>query len=114
VPAKHLTRMPKVEADDASVERLRPSPGLTAYFGLLDVGKPEKAGENRGWSRPRPDRSDRSSARSAKIKGCHVVGIRRAARTSANLADQRTSASIAAVGLQGRPAVFKALAGRGT
>src|SRR5258708_18051112 len=43
VPAKHLTRMPKVEPMThlLSVYGIA---GLTAYFGLLDVGKP-KAGE---------------------------------------------------------------------
>src|ERR1700722_12010052 len=43
VPAKHLTKMPKVEPMThlLSVYGIA---GLTAYFGLLDVGKP-KAGE---------------------------------------------------------------------
>jgi NADPH-dependent curcumin reductase CurA len=43
VPAKHLTKMPKIEPMThlLSVYGIA---GLTAYFGLLDVGKP-KAGE---------------------------------------------------------------------
>src|SRR3979490_3362900 len=72
VPAKHLTRMPKIEPMThlLSVYGIA---GLTAYFGLLDVGKP-KAGETVVVS---------AAAASlggivgpiAKIRGCHVVGI---------------------------------------
>src|ERR1700716_1125623 len=48
IPAKHLTKMPKMEPMThlLSVYGIA---GLTAYFGLLDVGKPE-AGEAVGVS----------------------------------------------------------------
>src|SRR6201988_902434 len=72
VRAKHLAKMPKVEPMThlLSVYGIA---GLTAYFGLLDVGKP-KAGETVVVS---------AAAGSvgvfvgqiAKIKGCRVVGI---------------------------------------
>jgi NADPH-dependent curcumin reductase CurA len=58
-PAKHLTKMPKV--------------GLTAYFGLLDVGKP-KAGETVVVSAAAGSVGS-IVGQIAKIKGCRVVGI---------------------------------------
>src|ERR1700737_1166101 len=71
-PAKHLTKMPKVEPMThlLSVYGIA---GLTAYFGLLDVGKP-KAGETVGG--PAAAGSVGSIVgQIAKIKGCRVVGI---------------------------------------
>src|SRR3981189_2455750 len=72
VPAKHLTKVPKVEPMThlLSVYGIA---GLTAYFGLLDVGKP-KAGETVVVS------AAAGSVGSIvgpipKIKGCRVVGI---------------------------------------
>src|SRR3954467_13011192 len=72
VPAKHLSKMPKLEPMThlLSVYGIA---GLTAYFGLLDVGKP-KAGETVVVSAAgRPVRAPPGP--SAKIKGCTVVGI---------------------------------------
>src|ERR1700748_905728 len=72
VPAKHLTKMPRLEPMThlLSVYGIA---GLTAYFGLLDIGKP-KQGETVVVS------AAAGSVGSivgpiAKIRGCHVVGI---------------------------------------
>jgi NADPH-dependent curcumin reductase CurA len=72
VPAKHLTKMPKVEPMThlLSVYGIA---GLTAYFGLLDIGKP-KAGETVVVSAAAGSVGS-IVGQIAKIKECRVVGI---------------------------------------
>jgi NADPH-dependent curcumin reductase CurA len=72
VPAKHLSKMPKIEPMTylLSVYGIA---GLTAYFGLLDVGKP-KAGETVVVSAAAGSVGS-IVGQIAGIKGCRVVGI---------------------------------------
>jgi hypothetical protein len=72
VPAKHLSKMPKIEPMThlLSVYGIA---GLTAYFGLLDVGKP-KAGETVVVSAAAGSVGS-IVGQIAKIKGRRVVGI---------------------------------------
>ena len=72
VRAKHLTKMPKIEPMTylLSVYGIA---GLTAYFGLLDVGKP-KAGETVVVSAAAGSVGS-IVGQIAAIKGCRVVGI---------------------------------------
>jgi NADPH-dependent curcumin reductase CurA len=72
VPAKHLTRMPKLEPMTHLLSVFGIA-GLTAYFGLLQVGKP-KPGETVVVSAAAGSVGS-IVGQIAGIKGCRVVGI---------------------------------------
>jgi len=72
IPAKHLTRMPKLEPMTHLLSVFGIA-GLTAYFGLLDVAKP-KSGETVVVSAAAGSVGS-IVGQIARIKGCHVVGI---------------------------------------
>jgi len=72
LPAKHLSKMPKIEPMTHLLSIFGVA-GLTAYFGLLEIGRP-KSGETVVVSAAAGSVGS-IVGQIAKIKGCHVVGI---------------------------------------